>query len=371
MSRSDGPVSELGSGAGAACALSRADEGRGVGVRGLVAGDGARERVCGSRGRSSSEQRRPSADKVSLEKGRKKRIREDRGVLDPDHHQRNRLRSRSIAEIRVKRAVREEARLLTCARRMSRFSPVRSNPARGVRRRLRTRARRRQVESPPQHSPGAGSPTPRVVRRSLRDRVRTPPARDSADFSRPPPSASRDTPRWKPSPSAQGARGPPREPSPASPWDPGRRYARAYDAHSNSAPRPPRGLHPRSARARAAPSATAFCAFTGAPFAIERQLTSPPRAGPLRVHVQAPQLRGRDQVHQGLHRAVQRGASSAATRRLAAAKGLPPRDRAIRALVARSSGRQSVFSERPHSEKAFQGTLSSLAARRSRGDLAD
>lgn len=90
---------------------------------------------------------------------------------------------------------------------------------------------------------------------------------------------------------------------------------RAYTTRTlSSAPRPPRALAtPTRARPRS-PSPTAFCAFTGAPFAIERQLTFPPRAGPLRVHVQAPQLRGRDQVHQGLHRAVQRGASNGATR---------------------------------------------------------
>lgn len=138
------------------------------------------------------------------------------------------------------------------------FSPVRGHPARGVRRRLRTRARRRQVESPPQHSPGAGSPTPRVVRRSLRCRVRTPPAQTRQTF-RPPPSASRDKPRrWKPSPSARGARDPPREPSPASPWDPGRRYARVHDAYAleraPSAARP----RPRRARARAAPRRQLF-----------------------------------------------------------------------------------------------------------------
>ena len=121
---------------------------------------------------------------------------------------------------------------------------------------------------------------------------------------------------------------------------------RAYTTRTlSSAPRPPRALAtPTRARPRS-PSPTAFCAFTGAPFAIERQLTSPPRAGPLRVHVQAPQLRGRDQVHQGLHRAVQRGASNAAAPPPAGAGSLPrviapP----IRALVAPSYGRQSVFS---------------------------
>jgi len=231
-------------------------------VRGLVAGDGARERVCGSRGRSSSEQRRPSTDKVSLEKGRKKRIREDRGVLDPDHHQRNRLRSRSIAEIRVKRAVREEARLLTCARRMSRFSPVRSNPARGVRRRLRTRARRRQVESPPQHSPGAGSPTPRVVRRSLRYRVRTPPAETRQTFrvrrqARVEP--SHDDGSHLPPPGGHGAhRGNLRQlrhgiQAAGTRAD----TARARDPRVPSAARP----SPRSARARAAPRDSFSCVY--------------------------------------------------------------------------------------------------------------
>ena len=89
---------------------------------------------------------------------------------------------------------------------------------------------------------------------------------------------------------------------------------------------PPRGRR-RGARAPAQPLATAFRAFTGAPLAIDRQLTSSPRAGPLRVRVQAPELRGRDQVHQGIHRAVQRGASNAAAPP-SGGRGQPsPRDR--------------------------------------------
>jgi hypothetical protein len=120
--------------------------------------------------------------------------------------------------------------------------------------------------------------------------------------------------------------------------------ARTRRALEIRAPPPPRGRR-RGARAPAQPLATAFRAFTGAPLAIDRQLTSSPRAGPLRVRVQAPQLRGRDQVHQGLHRAVQRGASNAAAPPPAGAGSLPrviapP----IRALVAPSYGRQSVFS---------------------------
>ena len=277
-------------------------------VRGLVAGDGARERVCRASRAKHRLQRRPNTDRVWSPKNGadwEKAI----GARSDEFLDR-RGDSRFIREIWPNARLRA-----SCDWRDGEvFSPVRGHPARGVRRRLRTRARRRQVESPPQHSPGAGSPTPRVVRRSLRCRVRTPPAQTRQTF-RPPPSASRDKPRrWKPSPSARGARDPPREPSPASPWDPGRRYARVHDAHAlERAPSAARPRLPTRARPRS-PSPTAFCAFTGAPFAIERQLTFPPRAGPLRVHVQAPQLRGRDQVHQGLHRAVQRGASNGATR---------------------------------------------------------
>ena len=98
--------------------------------------------------------------------------------------------------------------------------------------------------------------------------------------------------------------------------------ARARDPRDPSAARP----SPRSARARAAPRDSFSCVY-GAPLAIDRQLTSSPRAGPLRVRVQAPELRGRDQVHQGIHRAVQRGASNAAAPP-SGGRGQPsPRDR--------------------------------------------
>ena len=209
----------------------------------------------------------------------------------------------------------------------SRFSPVRSHPARGVRRRLRTRARRRQVESPPQHSPGAGSPTPRVVRRSLRYRVRTPPAETRQTFrvrrqARVEP--SHDDGSHLPPPGGHGAhRGNLRQlrhgiQAAGTRAD----TARARDPRVPSAARP----SPRSARARAAPRDSFSCVY-GAPLAIDRQLTSSPRAGPLRVRVQAPELRGRDQVHQGIHRAVQRGASNAAAPP-SGGRGQPsPRDR--------------------------------------------
>ena len=209
----------------------------------------------------------------------------------------------------------------------SRFSPVRSHPARGVRRRLRTRARRRQVESPPQHSPGAGSPTPRVVRRSLRYRVRTPPAETRQTFLSAAKRASSQATTMEAISLRPGGTGP--TAGTFASFAMGSRpqvRARTRRALEIRATPPPRGRR-RGARAPAQPLATAFRAFTGAPLAIDRQLTSSPRAGPLRVRVQAPELRGRDQVHQGIHRAVQRGASNAAAPP-SGGRGQPsPRDR--------------------------------------------
>ena len=246
-------------------------------VRGVVAGDGARERVCRASRAKHRTQRRPNTDRVWSPKNGadwEKAI----GARSDEFLDR-RPDSRFIREIWPKTRGCEP---LADWRDGEVFSPVRGHPARGVRRRLRTRARRRQVESPPQHSPGAGSPTPRVVRRSLRCRVRTPPAQTRQTF-RPPPSASRDKPRrWKPSPSARGARDPPREPSPASPWDPGRRYARVHDAHALE--RAPSAARPRhsDARAPAQPLADSFLCVYGRPFRdrAAAHLPSPRRPPP-------------------------------------------------------------------------------------------
>ena len=194
----------------------------------------------------------------------------------------------------------------------SRFSPVRSHPARGVRRRLRTRARRRAGRVAPATLSRRRIADP-ACRSSVASVPSTHPAgRDSADFSCPPPSARRashDDGSHLPPPGGHGAhRGNLRQL---------RHGIQAAGTRADTArARDPRVPSARAAvaeeRARAQPLATAFRAFTGAPLAIDRQLTSSPRAGPLRVRVQAPELRGRDQVHQGIHRAVQRGASNAA-----------------------------------------------------------
>ena len=222
----------------------------------------------------------------------------------------------------------------------SRFSPVRSHPARGVRRRLRTRARRRQVESPPQHSPGAGSPTPRVVRRSLRYRVRTPPAETRQTFrvrrqARVEP--SHDDGSHLPPPGGHGAhRGNLRQLRHGI-----RRYARGHGARSRSAPAARPSAEER-ARPRS-PSRQLFVRLRAPPW---RSIGSSPP-----LHAQAPsesaskRLSSEDVIKYTKEFIVQFREVRRTRRRLrpAGAGSLPRVIAPIRALVAPSTGRQSVF----------------------------
>ena len=211
--------------------------------------------------------------------------------------------------------------------------------------------------SPPQDAcaPTAGRVAPATLSRrriadpACRSSVASVPSshpagRDSADFSCPPPSARRAKPRrWKPSPSARGARGPPREPSPASPWDPGRRYARGHGARSRSA-RPLRRAAVAEERARPrSPSRQLFVRLRAPPW---RSIGSSPP-----LHAQAPsesaskRLSSEDVIKYTKEFIVQFREVRRTRRRLrpAGAGSLPRVIAPIRALVAPSTGRQSVF----------------------------
>ena len=170
--------------------------------------------------------------------------------------------------------------------------------------------------------------------------------RDSADFSCPPPSARRaKLRRWKPSPSARGARGPPREPSPASPWDPGRRYARGHGERSRSA-RPLRRAAVAEERARPrSPSRQLFVRLRAPPW---RSIgSSPPLPAQAPSESASKRLSSEDVIKYTKDFIVQFREVRRTRRRLRpAGAGSLPRVIAppIRALVAPSPGRQSVFS---------------------------